>query len=85
MYLDLSKVFDTLDHVILLHKLNHYDVTNAATQLIQSFRENSKHILNISTRVPHGSVIGPLVFLVYLNDLQNDTTLYCFIQLLGRF
>ena len=81
IYLDLRKAFDTVDHNILLGKLNHYGFRGHVNKFIQSYlngREqyttingsNSK-MQNISKGVPQGSVLGPLFFLIYVNDIVN--------------
>ena len=89
--IDLSKALDTLNHNILLSKLQYYSITGCSNDLLWSYLSGRSQFvkyngsksekLPINTGVPHGSVLGPLLFLVYIHDLprvsSDDTTLFC--------
>ena len=79
--LDLSKAFDTLNHSILLDKLKHYGIKDGALNLLNSYlsdKQQFEQINNIkssffpvNTGVPQWSILGPLLFIIYLNDFTN--------------
>ncbi len=80
IFLDLSKSFDTLDHKILLDKLDYYGIKGVAHKLMASYIKNRKQYveiedsksdtLTITTGVPQGSILGPLLFIIYINDIH---------------
>ena len=82
IYFDLQKAFDTVNHDILLKKLYHYGIRGKLHKWFTSYLRNRtqyccinntvSEVLNINCGVPQGSVLGPLLFIIYVNDIPNS-------------